>query len=240
MTPDPQFLMSAVRYSAGGRIEEVELDRSNKEAWDQGLKHWMDGGQKILRRDHPFVSPFLMATDDHGRRTQPPTAIIVDPASPSGTDALFGPALFFRQDGSGNLESVLPGDVELVRALPLWIRFDRLERRKDIPTAEEWQAAGNPWTPQLRLILSDPQRCQEVFVNALIARCEFDLRAYSVSDGPGEGSTCVEMMLEPHRVEAARRFVDAALDPAGRLVGPWAAAEGGAVGARVGGATGCR
>ncbi len=215
--------MSAVRYSAGGRFEEVELDRSDKDVWDQDLKRWMDGGEKITRRVHAFVAPFLMAVDGHGRRNHPPTAIIVDLASPSGTSALFGPALFFRHDGSGNIEPVAPGDIALVRALPLWIRFDRLERRTDIPTAEEWLAAGHPWTPQLRLTLGDPKRCQEVFVNALIARYEFDLQAYSVANDDPAGTTCVEMMLSPQMVEEAQQFIDGALDDAGRLTGPWAA-----------------
>ena len=210
-------LMTAIRYSAGGHVDAVDIDWTTQEVWDAEIRRWMDGADTVTYSRHPFAAPFLLAVDHQGRFRQAPSALIVDPASPTGINTLFGPALFFRSRKDGNVASVQPGDADLVRALPLWIRFDRLGRGPRIPTAEELEAAGGTWAPQIQVALSVSRRSQEVFVNALIARFEFDVQAYQVTD-----QHVVELMLSPGTVDEARRFIAAAIGDDGQLIGAWA------------------
>lgn len=213
--------ITAILFNGAGRFDEIEIDRKDADAWPDGLQRLLGS---MVTRDladsaRAFTRPFHVLVNERGMLSQPPTAIVVDLDSPTGTNALFGSALFFRHAG-GNLASVKSGDIELVRALPWWLRFDRLERRPTIPNAHALAASGIPFDPQISLVLTDPRRQQEVFVNALLARFEYEVIAINVGQAFGN-ATQVEVMLKPESVRDARRFIQSAFDDDGALTGPW-------------------
>lgn len=212
--------ITGIHYQGNGQFEEIDIDRDAPDGWEKAV-HKLTGARVLMPVSAvmgPFAKPFAILADERGHLGQPPSAIIIDLSNPAATNAMFGRALIFRRAGDG-ITSVKPGDLDLVRQLPCWIRFDRFERRR--PThASQLEASGTRWDPQISLTLTGPERQQEVFVNTTLARFEYEIMAFNVGRmGP---VTQFELMLQPEAVKTARAFVRQAFDDEGNLTGPWA------------------
>lgn len=214
--------LTVVRYAEGEGFSEITIDRTDAE-WRGNLRRLIGSPTEIAVMT-PFTSPFVMICDDMGAvRRRQRTALIVDLNAKSGVAYLFGPALFARRVGSG-LGSVKPGDFERVQALPMWLRFDNLEARARVPSADEFTASGKEFQPQLHVILTGPPRQRAVFRNALWAK--FECHTIAVHAGPMfGGADSIELMLDESAVASAHRFINEGLDDDGRFKGPWAAVE---------------
>ncbi|MFZ4698882.1 MAG: hypothetical protein ACOYMG_02420 [Candidatus Methylumidiphilus sp.] len=83
-----------------------------------------------------FISPFGAIQAVIPCNEEVPYALVIDPnldvAEP--VYLLIGTLFFFRLSPNGkDIATVVEGDIDAVRRLPFWLRFDRLEREETFP-----------------------------------------------------------------------------------------------------------
>ncbi len=214
----PKKPLTAIRYNGNADFEELSLDREDSRGNDClaiSIREALGGGV-ISLLSSPFFAPFALAVDENGHHRHAPTAIIVEPASSTGTNALFGPALFFRKTAA-SLVSVRDGDLERVRRLPFWVRFDRLERRAFIPRADE---IDRPFDPQVTFFARGTHYELNMFFNWIGGRYEFDIVAVHYTH-IGEAVKAEFMLDDDAKAEELIRLLPDLVDDEGNLRAPW-------------------
>lgn len=213
-------ILTAVRYNGSGEFEEISIERDglrDKGRLSRSIQEVLGGGTARIA-ESPFVKPFCIAIGDAAELRHEPTAIIVEPLSPTGSNALFGRCLFFRKVGH-NLTSVKPGDIDVIKSLPFWIRFDRFQRRQDkIPAAHE---LDRRFDPQVSFFVSGTEHQLTVYIGSLIGRYEFDLVSMNFARFSGD-TVQVEMMLsDDDKAEELIRALPKSINRDGKLRKPW-------------------
>lgn len=210
--------LTSIRYNGNADFQEVSLDREDSrgnECLAISIREALGGGV-ISLLSSPFFAPFALAVDENGHHRHAPTAIIVEPASSTGTNALFGPALFFRKTAT-SLVSVREGDIERVRGLPFWVRFDRLERRASIPRADD---IDRPFAPQVAFFVRGTHHELNMFFNWIVGRYEFDILAVNYTH-IGEAVRAEFMLDDDAKAEELIRSLPDLIDGNGNLRAPW-------------------